>query len=475
MEKVIRLGYEELLQVGNDTVPAAWFFGRQGEREDFRCMSDSTYRCLRQGIKNQITNWYLSERGTINHLNFQGDTEHFQVGLYKDFIAADQTFLVPIIVTSSCPDKDFQYLLTATFPEELLDYIHKGKATVLFYSHAEGNIDYRWFPILDTFCKNNNLSRTEAYLSISDLNKDKYPRYKDRKFGIRTFNYFGESFWFLDYRSKRTTYEDNLSKISQYRKDNWNDLKEKTFLCLNRRRMSHRTFMAGYFASDPKLRQKTYLSLGTANVDGFTLDKPYTGKDAVEYLNSCEYRSDRSERCERVQNYYKDRYDQNVLIQLDREDLTMTINPTHLPENLYRTSFVNVITETYCDSRGYQFLTEKTNKTIYAMMPFILVSTQGTLQALRELGFQTFSNWWSEKYDLIEDHVERLEEICRVIDEISKYSKTELHEMTRDMQGVLWHNANLLINPRDLEETLGWLYNIQNNRLQYTSGNIKIV
>ena len=64
---------------------------------------------------------------------------------------------------------------------------------------------------------------------------------------------------------------------------------------------------------------------------------------------------------------------------------------------------------------------------------------------LRQMGFQTFNNFWSEDYDGYEGQ-ERYVKILQLIDEISKKSKSELNDMYWSMQYTLDHNCALLAN-----------------------------
>ena len=465
MKECIRLGYPEIIQFQGEDLPINWFMGQRGHQEnlDYQCLSDETYWDLKQGTLNKLTRWYLQERGKYRDLEFKYPSEFPRHAIlfdrYENFIKDSKTFIVPICITTSWPDSDLAYLDRSVFPEDLLNYIKAGKATVLFYSHSEGNINSKFFVHIDTFCKNNNLSKQEAFISISDLNLDTFPKYSDRLVGFRTFNYFGQDLWWKD-SNKYQGEQENKKIIQRFLKENRTKFKEKTFLCLNRRIMPHRFFMFGFFSANPDILEKTWLSLGTSNVDGFNSNHLLTGKDAIERAQWL--LNDQRQEIVQIRKYYESHRDDCILKQLDLADLQMTENPTWINEDLYRTSFVNVITETYADGRGYQFLTEKTNKSIFSMLPFILVSSPGTLGRLRNLGFQTFGNYWSEEYDLIEDDKERFLEICKVIKQISKYPTEELFKMTQDMESILYHNARLLISTEDLEETLDWLVRIQN-------------
>jgi hypothetical protein len=113
-------------------------------------------------------------------------------------------------------------------------------------------------------------------------------------------------------------------------------------------------------------------------------------------------------------------------------------------ENLMR-SFVYVVTET-CYFQHKTHLTEKIFKPIVLRMPFILTGCAYNLDYLRSYGFKTFSDYWDESYDRVEDPVERLKAITEVIKTINQLSVNKQKSMLLDMQPILDHNYNLFTN-----------------------------
>ena len=113
--------------------------------------------------------------------------------------------------------------------------------------------------------------------------------------------------------------------------------------------------------------------------------------------------------------------------------------------NLYNLSFCNIITETQFSSTKENSLqiTEKTDKSFVTLQPFIMVSTDKTIQRLHEYGFKTFDNWWDESYDLEEDSSKRLDKIFKVIEYINSFSIEKLSNMYIEMKPILIHNFKL--------------------------------
>ena len=98
----------------------------------------------------------------------------------------------------------------------------------------------------------------------------------------------------------------------------------------------------------------------------------------------------------------------------------------------YPNFFVEICCETYFSGKTF-FPTEKTWRAIANRTPFIIQGPQNYLQHLKELGFQTFSQWWDEGYD--EDpSTWQVQEIKTVINRIADYSIDQLEQMYADME-----------------------------------------
>lgn len=98
-----------------------------------------------------------------------------------------------------------------------------------------------------------------------------------------------------------------------------------------------------------------------------------------------------------------------------------------------------VVTETvYFGQRNH--ITEKTFKPICQQLPFILVSTVGSLEYMKRYGFQTFGNLWDESYDEETDDILRLEKIARLLQTLDDLSENELNQLYRAALPAVQHN-----------------------------------
>ena len=102
-------------------------------------------------------------------------------------------------------------------------------------------------------------------------------------------------------------------------------------------------------------------------------------------------------------------------------------------------SLVYVPTETVYYGRRLH-LTEKTFKAIALEMPFVLVASAGSLEYLREYGFQTFSDVFDESYDLEINDIQRIEKVTKLLKELDQLSVKERQQIHRACLPAVEHN-----------------------------------
>lgn len=114
----------------------------------------------------------------------------------------------------------------------------------------------------------------------------------------------------------------------------------------------------------------------------------------------------------------------------------------------YEGAFLSIVNEI----RFLSFIPNITEKTLHPILhhrPFLLVGPPGTLRTAKNLGFQTFSEFWDESYDEELDHWRRFEKVFAVIDRIFALPDRTLREMLWEMTPLLLQNR---INLFDLVE-----------------------
>lgn len=139
--------------------------------------------------------------------------------------------------------------------------------------------------------------------------------------------------------------------------------------------------------------------------------------------------------------FVEELYSKSPLL-IDRDNTTDDIT-VHVPLNDYRTTFINIVTETqYCTDT--LFISEKTWKPIIVGVPFIIVGSPGVLKWLHSQGFKTFDKWIDESYDLETNHQQRFDKIIMELKKLSKKSTSELKVMREEMTYTCTYNKNLM-------------------------------
>jgi hypothetical protein len=206
---------------------------------------------------------------------------------------------------------------------------------------------------------------------------------------------------------------------------------EKLFLAWNRRFRQHRTAIA--------------LGLNKLNL----LDRSYVSMHLMDPENNRDH----------ITNTYYDYLLKDFDIQ--PSDITNFVNKLPLTLDgetdvdqmcqdfndatrpFYQNSLVSIITETNFNAQEVT-LTEKSFKPMKEKHPFISVGAAGTLKALRDMGFKTFSDFWDESYDDVSDPRERIRRILNVCNKISKWDNETIINFRRNVKPILDNNYERL-------------------------------
>jgi hypothetical protein len=73
-------------------------------------------------------------------------------------------------------------------------------------------------------------------------------------------------------------------------------------------------------------------------------------------------------------------------------------------------------------------------------MPFVLVAPSGSLEYLREYGFQTFASVFDESYDKETDDIRRVEKVTQLLKDLDNLSVKERQEIHRACLPIVEHN-----------------------------------
>jgi hypothetical protein len=145
-------------------------------------------------------------------------------------------------------------------------------------------------------------------------------------------------------------------------------------------------------------------------------------------------------------------FNENLDLEKLYELIPITIKNTQFENNinncfssidfLQQTSFASFVNETYIDENFDPFFTEKATKPLAYGHPFLLFSSAGALNNLRDLGFETFGDIFDESYDLIESPQLRFDHLLREVIRICEFDNTTLADITTQIAPRLEHNYN---------------------------------
>lgn len=128
-------------------------------------------------------------------------------------------------------------------------------------------------------------------------------------------------------------------------------------------------------------------------------------------------------------------YDLSVL-ELNQFDATASADYSYED---YQRSAIEVVLETLFDDPRLH-LTEKTLRPIACGKPFIIVSTPGSLQYLRDYGFETFGEYLDESYDNTTDPLERLQCIIKSMKTIANLPKSKKNNLYQQLHEIAQRN-----------------------------------
>ena len=121
----------------------------------------------------------------------------------------------------------------------------------------------------------------------------------------------------------------------------------------------------------------------------------------------------------------------------DRWKSTLRYSDLIDPE-IYNKTFYTALIETALHE-DFGVFTEKTAKPIVAKRPFVIFGSPGQLQALRSLGFKTFSTVIDESYDKERDMYKRFN---MVLDTMLRLSSLDPKSVYTQLDEILQHNKN---------------------------------
>jgi hypothetical protein len=111
----------------------------------------------------------------------------------------------------------------------------------------------------------------------------------------------------------------------------------------------------------------------------------------------------------------------------------------------YATSGIEVVLETLFDDTRWH-LTEKSLRPIACGQPFLLMAAPGSLQYLRQYGFETFEGLLDESYDTVQNPRQRLQAVIKEMSRISALPSQKKIQLLQDLDQIAEKNKHHFFN-----------------------------
>ena len=247
---------------------------------------------------------------------------------------------------------------------------------------------------------------------------------------------------------KSTLLNNTQENIAEFNKPYEAKVKSKKFLSFNRVPRPHRMMLAARMFENG-LVDKGYMSFDTGDYDC-----------NIDWLRDYFNQFFGEPKFAHEAKLFNQFVDINVPMILNRSrdrDNPVEVEMDDL--RYFRDSYFSIVLETSfylidhihsgLDYDGV-FLSEKAYKSFIAKHPFILLARPKSLQALRDLGYKTFSPWIDESYDDIHDDDTRMERIVEEVTRLTNLSDEEWLEIQINLAEIIEYNFNWLTENKQL-------------------------
>jgi hypothetical protein len=316
-------------------------------------------------------------------------------------IPANSKYIFPVLCPATSYFRRHETVGFQYVGNRVIEDVRNGLAKIVFCCPNEGNsgtnTNSRDFDILDNWCRFFNFNKEQVYYIHGNLkgpvNAENFTYVPIDSFPNWLPMVFDSPIKFVPVSEK------NL------------------FLCYNRRPHRHRCNMVSALLKE-KLFDRGLISFGK---------DPRTDPTRVVYQHL--------------------REESKILhkmspITLDIDDLILNNPANFVVPGHHEQTFLSLVNETTTDPNTI-FFSEKIYKPISIGQPFLLFSSWLSLRKLKDMGYQTFSDWWHEGYDDYPNEIDRMEAIIEQLKQLSNLSVADLEKMHNEMIPVLEHNQNV--------------------------------
>lgn len=348
-------------------------------------------------------------------------------------------------------------------------YLKNAKNFYLIFDYSsEGDIRNSLFENLHKKCKEMGVSPTKVLVVSAAMNtRSIYEEYLKNNKEVEQF-YTGYYCWSLIAKKKETSHLLERGSVFEFN-GNANEcsiMTETDFLnstnrkdkCLiyNRRVAPHRVIMLSLLRNDDLLKTAQYsidLSLWSHGDIGLDLSNG-TDYDDVLYIEDKQYKS------KVINGFFKLNKIGKSVVDYDNVGGVWGFGFEH--KEPYMNTYFSVITETNFYEHGH-YISEKSFKGIQHLHPFVILGKPGILKQLKSWGFKTFSDFWDESYDGIQNNSERMIAVYSVVKYLCEKSNEEWDELNKQLYPILEHNRKHLLSMT--EEMVSEIYVTNLNKL----------
>lgn len=351
-----------------------------------------------------------------------------------NFLSMDDIFIYPMALTWRIPFTSYFYQTSG-----ILEYSHTsgqtqhlmraGKGFVLIEDSAEAHVSHTQIQQMHEYFKVNHIPMHKVIYLTGCMNAEQLYEEWCMGQGITKPQDKMNIFSFpISQDSLAIYFTVHNPQVPEYDVDK---VPEKLFLSWNRRLRTHRVAM-GFGLDKLGLVDRSYMSMGLTDPENTAMHITHS---LNEYLlkHFTITPEDKHNFVTKLPLTLDGESNINQMCQ-DFDDATRPY---------YQNSLVSLVSETNFDSPEVT-LTEKSFKPFKEKHPFITVGAPGTLRALQNMGFKTFSEFWDEGYDNVADSGDRMERILRICESISKWSPAQVVDFRRRVKPILDHNYEIL-------------------------------
>lgn len=325
-------------------------------------------------------------------------------------------------------------------------FSHAKNFFIIFDYSTEGDIQPDIFYHIHEACERNNININNVIVISSSANtfelyNDYYVKEKNPTDKLKAVFYP----WSILSKMKDTRkilYEDAIVHFNEFKHKNslmsYEEVKTKNrpkkAVCFNRRMSHHRMIIISFLIAD-NLLDTSLVSFDTGMIenDYFIMD----------IINDTRFVKDKNLKQKCVDGFRQMKKIKKRTIDVD--DINNVWGFAFEHKENYIDSYFSIVTETLFYQPG-NYISEKTWKPIQHLHPFVIVGRPGTLKYLKQLGFQTFSDFWDESYDDIQDDATRMEVVYDLIKKLINLSNEEWDNMYDKLIPILEHNREKLVS-----------------------------